>query len=191
MLMIRTALFLIASLGLAPAAVTQAHKAAIPAGTIIRVRTSETIDAGNAATGRVFHGVVADDAAASNGHVAIPKGSPAEVMVRNVSKHQVTLELASVTVGGTRYTVLSSQETIHGTKKPGVGKNKRTAKFLGGGAAAGTVVGAIAGGGTGALVGGLVGGGAGAGVQTLTRSKTVRVPAESLLTFRLERPLTR
>jgi hypothetical protein len=51
------------------------------------------------------------------------------------------------------------------------------------------VIGAIAGGGTGALVGGLVGAGAGAGAQTLTRGKSVHVPAESMLTFRLEQPL--
>jgi hypothetical protein len=49
----------------------------------------------------------------------------------------------------------------------------------GGGAAAGSVIGAIAGGGAGALVGGLVGGGAGAGAQTLTRGKSVHVPAEN------------
>jgi hypothetical protein len=39
---------------------------------------------------------------------------------------------------------LSNPETIYGTKKPGIGKNKRTAKFIGGGAAAGSVIGAIA-----------------------------------------------
>jgi len=181
---------LIASLGLGFAAVPEANRGAIPAGTNIRVRTSQTIDASNAATGRVFTGVVAEDAKSAHGAVVIPKGATAELVVRSVSKHQVTLDLASITAGGKRYAVASSQETVNGTKKPGVGKNKRTAKFLGGGAAAGTVFGAIAGGGTGALVGGLLGTGAGAGAQTLTRAKSVHVPAESLLTFRLQRQLT-
>jgi hypothetical protein len=63
-------------------------------------------------------------------------------------------DLATVTARGRTYAVASSPETIYGTKKPGIGKNKRTAKFIGGGAAAGSVIGAIAGGGAGALVGG-------------------------------------
>jgi len=186
-----TAIILISSLGLAAAAVPTANIGTIPAGTVLQVRTSETIDAKSAATGRTFESVVAEDARDKSGHVVVPKGSRAELLVRSASKHEIALDLASITVGGIKYGVLSSQETVHGTKKSGVGKNKRTAIYLGGGAAAGSVIGAIAGGGTGALIGGLVGGGAGAGVQTLTRGKSARVPAESLLTFRLEHTLTR
>jgi hypothetical protein len=181
----------IASLGLAAAAAPQARTDTIPVGTIIRVRTNETIDASNATPGRAFAGMVSENVTDKSGRVVIPMGSTAELAVRGVSKHQIALDLQSVTAGGRRYAVLSSQQTIQSTKKPGIGKNKRTAKFLGGGAAAGSVIGAIAGGGTGALIGGLVGAGAGAGAQTLTRGKSVHVPAESLLTFRLERPLTR
>jgi hypothetical protein len=166
------------------------NRGTIPAGTVIRVRTNETIDANNAAPGQMFTGVVAENATDRHGKVVIPKGSPAELAVRGVSKKQLSLDLATVTARGRTYAVASSPDTIYGTKKPGVGKNKRTAKFIGGGAAAGSVIGAIAGGGAGALVGGLVGGGAGAGAQTLTRGKSVHVPAESTLTFRLERPLT-
>jgi hypothetical protein len=187
----RTLIILISALGLAVAAVPQTDRSTIPAGTIIRVRTNERIDASNAVAGQVFMGVVADDTTGGNGAVVIPKGSVAELTVKEVSKHELALDLESVTVGGRRYVVSSSLQNIGSTKKPGVGKNKRTAKFLGGGAAAGSVIGAIAGGGTGALVGGLVGAGAGAGAQTLTRGKSVHVPAESLITFRLEQPLTR
>jgi hypothetical protein len=71
------------------------------------------------------------------------------------------------------------------------GKNKRTAIFLGGGAAAESAIGAIVGGGSGALIGGLVGTGTGVGAQALTRGKSVHVPAESLLAFRLDRPVAR
>jgi hypothetical protein len=189
--MSRITITLIASLGLAAAAVPQEDVVTIPAGTIIRVRTSEPIDASNAAVGRTFKGVVAQDATNNSGHVVVPKGAIAELSVRSASKHKLTLDLASITAGQKRYAVVSSQQTIEGTKKPGIGKNKRTAKFLGGGAAGGSVIGAIAGGGAGALVGGLVGAGAGAGAQTLTQSKSVHVPAESLLAFRLEHPLTK
>jgi hypothetical protein len=188
----RTMMILIASFGLVVPAVPQMHPSPgpIPAGTVIRVRTNEMIDTDNAANGRMFRGVVTEDATDRHGNVVIPRGSPADLAVREVSKHQLSLDLAAVTARGRTYAVTSSSETVYGGKKPGIGKNKRTAKFLGGGAAAGSVIGAIAGGGTGALVGGLVGAGAGAGAQTLTRGKSVHVPAESMLTFRLEQPLT-
>jgi hypothetical protein len=185
----RTIAILLASLGVALGAPPQANMGIIPAGTVIRVRTNETIDSSNAATGRVFMGVLEDSARDRHGMVVIPKGSPAELVVTNVSKHELSVDLASVSAGNRTYAVLSSQETIHGTQKPGVGKNKRTAKFLGIGGAAGSVVGAIAGGGAGALIGGFVGAGGGAAAQTLTRGKSVHIPAESLLTFRLEQPL--
>ena len=189
--MYRTAAILITTVGLAFAAVHPVNSGTIPAGTNIRVRTSGTIDSSNAAPGRVFTGFVAEDARNANGTVVIPKGSTAELVVRSVSKHEIAIDLASITAGGRRYAVQSGPETVNGTKKPGVGKNKRTAKFLGIGAAGGTVIGAVAGGGAGALIGGIVGTGAGAGAQSLTRKKSARIPAESLLTFQLERPLTR
>ena len=55
----------------------------------------------------------------------------------------MSLDLATVTARGRTYAVSSSPETIYGTKKPGIGKNKRTAKFIGGGAAAGSVIGPL------------------------------------------------
>jgi hypothetical protein len=186
--MYRMLAILMASFGIAVAAVPT-DRGMIPAGTIIRVRTNEFIDADNAAPGRAFTGVVQESAKDRHGNVIIPKGSLAQLVVRDAGKHHVTLDLASITAGGKTYAVSSSGETITGSKKPGVGKNKRTAKFLGGGAAAGGVIGAIAGGGVGALVGGAVGAGGGAAAQQLTRKKSVRVPSESLLTFQLQRPL--
>jgi hypothetical protein len=74
-------------------------------------------------------------------------------------------------------------------QRDSVGKNTRTAEYVGGGALLGTIIGAIAGGGKGAAIGAAAGAGAGAGTQVLTRGKKVSVPAESLLTFRLERRL--
>jgi outer membrane lipoprotein SlyB len=71
----------------------------------------------------------------------------------------------------------------------GIGANKRTAEMTGGGALLGTVIGAVAGGGKGAAIGALAGAGAGATAQVLTRGKEVKVPAESMLTFKLDQPL--
>ena len=51
------------------------------------------------------------------------------------------------------------------------------------------MIGAIAGGGKGAAIGAATGAGAGAVGQTVTKGKSVKVPSESLLTFRLDRSL--
>ena len=61
--------------------------------------------------------------------------------------------------------------------------------MVGGGAALGTLIGAIAGHGKGAAIGAAAGAAAGAGAQVLTRGKTVKVPAESTLRFKLDKPL--
>ena len=70
------------------------------------------------------------------------------------------------------------------------GKGKRTAGFVGGGAGGGALIGGLAGGGKGALIGGLLGAGAGTAGAAFTGNKDVTVPAESVVTFRLEAPIT-
>ena len=156
----------------------------IPAGTQIRVRTNQTIDIRDRADGRVYTGVVDQDVAGQNGTIMIPRGSNAELIVNNASNNDLTVDLESVSVNGRRYMV--SAEAYDKSRSNGLGKNKRTGEYVGGGAALGAIIGAIAGGGKGAAIGAAAGGGAGAGTQVLTRGKAVRVPAESLLTFRLE-----
>jgi hypothetical protein len=84
--------------------------------------------------------------------------------------------------------VTNAYDTDDG-RRDGLGKNSRTGEFVGGGALVGAIIGAIAGGGKGAAIGAAAGAGAGAGTQLLTRGSTVRIPAESLLTFRLQQPL--
>ena len=61
--------------------------------------------------------------------------------------------------------------------------------MIGGTAALGAIIGAIAGGGKGAAIGALAGGGAGTATQGLTRGQAVRIPAETLLRFKLEAPV--
>jgi outer membrane lipoprotein SlyB len=97
------------------------------------------------------------------------------------------LDLASVTVGGRRYRLDATDIQKRG--KAGLGANRRTAEYTGGGAALGAIIGAIAGGGKGAAIGAGAGAGAGALTQILTKGKAIRVPAESVLTFKLEQPL--
>lgn len=67
--------------------------------------------------------------------------------------------------------------------------NQRTGEYVGGGAVIGAIIGAIAGGGKGAAIGAGTGAAAGAGSQMMTRGREVRIPRESILTFRIRRPM--
>ena len=84
----------------------------------------------------------------------------------------------------------SARPTSPQDSDTGIGANKRTAATIGGGAAIGTVIGAIAGGGKGAAIGGLIGAAGGAATQVLTKGRDVKVPAETVLRFRLDKPVT-
>jgi len=163
----------------------------VAAGTEITVRTNDSIDAKEANDGRIYSAVVDRDVLDRSGQVAIPRGSSAEMIVRNTSDQDLTLDLESVNVNGRRYVVSTTDEpvTAENSGKEGIGTNKRTAKYVGGGALIGSVIGAIAGGGKGAAIGAATGAGAGAVGQTVTKGKSVTVPSESLLTFRLDRSL--
>jgi hypothetical protein len=160
----------------------------IGTGTRILVRTSEMIEV-KKSEDRVFAGVVDVAVRDANGTVAIPRGAHVDLVVRELSNKDLALDLESLTVSGRRYAVATDSVATGSGQKDGIGSNKRTAEYVGGGALLGTIIGAIAGGGKGAAIGAAAGAGAGAGTQVLTRGKTVRVPAESLLTFRLEQPL--
>jgi hypothetical protein len=160
----------------------------IDAGTTVTVRTNETINT-KIDDGRLFTGFVAQDVLDRAGNVAIPNGSDVEMIVRSTSNSEVALDLDSITVNGERYSVDTEGNIVTSQEKEGIGANKRTGKYVGGGAVIGAIIGAIAGGGKGAAIGAGAGAAAGAGAQVLTRGRTVNVPAESLLTFRLAQPL--
>jgi hypothetical protein len=165
----------------------------VPTGGEIAVRTNEAVDSTTARANQKFSGTVEQDVTGSNGEVLIPKGSPAELVVRQVSgggttgSAQVALDLAAIDIGGHRYVV--STQDLQQSSNQGIGKNKRTGEMVGGGAAIGTLLGAIAGGGKGAAIGAVAGAAAGGTAQVLTRGKEVKVPAETSLRFRLDKPL--
>jgi hypothetical protein len=166
----------------------------VPAGARISVRTEETIDSRRAAEGQTFAAEVTRDVLDSDGAVVIPRGANAQIIIRSASqgghfkgRSDLVMDLASVSIGGQQYQLETNSVARMG--KQGVGANRRTAKFVGSGAAIGAIIGAIAGGGKGAAIGAASGAGAGAGGEILTKGPAVRVPVESVLTFRLEAPL--
>ena len=166
----------------------------VPAGTAISVRTNEAIDSRNASEGQTYSAIVVDDVKGSSGEILVPKNSDAQLVIRKVAtggttgSPELTLDLNSVTVNGRRYMV--STADVSKKSNSGIGKNKRTAEMVGGGAALGTLLGAIAGGGKGAVIGAIAGAAAGGTAQVLTKGKEVKVPAETVLKFQLDQPVT-
>ena len=158
----------------------------VPGGTEIAIRTDENIDSRDASDSRSYSAQVASDVVDPNGNIVVPRGSQARLIVRNLNGNQIGLDLQSVMVNGRQYTVDTNQIE---QGRQGLGENRRTGQFVGGGAALGAIIGAVAGGGKGAAIGALAGGAAGAGAEVATKGDHVRVPAESVLTFRLEGPL--
>ena len=165
------------------------ERVVLPAGTDLALRTNERIDSHDVVEGQTFSAEVAEDIRGTDGLVAIPRGSDARLVTRRLEGNgDITLDVESITVAGRRYRVSTADQELE-NRRDGVGANKRTGQFVGGGAVLGALIGAIAGGGKGAAIGAVAGAGAGAGTEIITQGKEVHVPAESVLHFRLDRPL--
>jgi len=173
---------------LAAAAAFAQSPRVLPTNTEIRVRTASEIPAKPAANA-TYSARIADDVVDQSGAIAIPRGSEARLEAYPTDDGKNTyLDLSSVTVSGRRY-LLNTQNSGKNSSAPGgLGTNKRTAKYVGGGAAVGALLGAIFGGGKGAAIGALAGGGAGAGAQVYT-GRDKAVPAETVLSFKLAQNL--
>jgi hypothetical protein len=165
----------------------------IPVGTEITIRTDDTISARDSGTGQLYGATISQDVFDANNNVAIPAGTPAKLVVRDIGtggavhSADLVLDLFSISVNGKEYRVDTSDVSIN--NKRGVGANKRTAEFGGGGAAIGALFGGIFGGGKGAGIGAAAGAGSGLLTQIFTRGKQVQVPAETSLMFRLDQTL--
>lgn len=175
-------------------AAIQSKTYTLPAGALLPVRTEETIDAAVATGGQTYAAEITRDVLDAAGAVVIPRGSNAQIVIRSATKggrikgaSDLILDLDSVSVAGRLYRLDTEDMVKKG--RDGVGANKRTGIFTGGGAAVGAIIGAIAGGGKGAAIGAGVGAGAGAGTQIVTKGSAIKIPAETVLTFQLETAL--
>jgi hypothetical protein len=163
----------------------------VPAGTSLVVRMGNTIDTKSAGVGDSFTGTLARSVTVG-GVVAIPAGAGVSGTVvdakspgRFKGEGVLTVALTSIDVRGVPTTIQTSSysQTVKG-------KGKRTAVMAGGGTGAGALIGGLAGGGKGALIGGLVGAGAGTAGAAFTGNKDLQIPAESVVTFKLNTPIT-
>lgn len=159
----------------------------LPQGTDIRVRLDQDLGSKISNSGDTFQATVSDDVQV-NGRTVIEKGARADGEVvdakalgRFKGGASLVIKLDRVTTRWGSYPVETS--SISRAEK---GKGKRTGVMAGGGAGLGALIGGLAGGGKGALIGGLAGAGAGTAGSAFTGNKEIVLPAETLLTFKLE-----
>ena len=166
----------------ATATVFAQNNQTIPSGTEIKVRTDTAIPAKPAADSR-YTASVSQDVKDNSGNILIPRGSRARlVAVPSDDGKDTNLDLRSVNINGQTYRMEAAGK---GTGAPGgLGANKRTGIYVGGGAAVGAILGALLGGGKGAAIGAVLGGAGGAGTQVLT-GKGKDLPAETELSYKL------
>ena len=162
----------------------------VPAGTVITVRLNDAVGTKISQSGQTFSATVAQPVEV-NGTTVIPDGAEATGTVvtatpagRFKGGSVLQLKLDSVTINGKPRRVETSAVT-----RSEKGKGKRTATMVGGGAGVGALIGGLAGGGKGAAIGAIAGAGAGTAGSAFTGNRDITLPAESVVSFKLEAPL--
>lgn len=156
------------------------NAATIPAGTHVTVRTGSSLSSGTTRAGHTFGCSVARDVVV-NGHRLAKVGDAARCRVTSAKSSgrlhaPGILSVRLIEVNGQAVTTTS--HTFHGKSH-----KKSNATKIGGGAAAGALIGGIAGGGKGALIGTGAGAAAGTGVAVATGKEEAVIPAETAMTF--------
>ncbi len=173
-----------------PPAPPQPVFATIPAGDRLAVRMIDSIDTKVNTAGQTFRASL-DSPLIANGRVIVPAGTPVTVLLENSKgagrikgSSELSVRATSLQYGGRTYDINSSVY-----EEQGKARGKQTAIRTGIGAAAGALIGGLAGGGKGAAIGSAAGGGAGFGINAFTHGSQVKIPSETVVTFRLEAPL--
>ena len=165
----------------------------IPQGTLIYLRTSEPVDSKRAKDGEPVQFTVIQDVAVG-GVLAIPRGATVHGVIteaKNVGSGQLAgsstlaLRLVSLDLGGRNYPLDSDQFRV---KAPG--KGGQTAGNVIGGALLGTIIGCAVGRGAGCAIGAGAGAAAGTAASAAEPGPRAWIPAEALVKFHLNTPVT-
>ena len=152
----------------------------IKPGTEVKIRLLENLNTGEAEEGQTFSASLAEPVKLEDGKI-LTRGTQMNGMVTDAVSSGRLKRPASITL-----TLTSAGKTLIRTEALQIdGKSHavRNAALIGGGAAAGAVLGAIAAGGKGAAVGTAVGAGAGTGTAFVTGRQEIVLPPETELTF--------
>jgi len=156
----------------------------IPAGTPVTIRMGSELSSGSAEVGNTFDGSLAKNLVVGGKTIA-RAGAPVRGKVtlakssgRLHAPGQLSIRLTSVQVNGRMVSVSSTPYHIEGKSH-----TKSNVTKIGGGAAAGAIIGALAGGGKGAAIGSAVGAGAGTGVAAATGKQEAVIEAEQAVAF--------
>jgi hypothetical protein len=163
----------------------------VPANTAVYVVLDQSVSSKTAKAGQILNGTVSQSVVV-DGKTAVRKGAKANLAVASVQASgrlstpaKLYVRLDSVIVNGK--TVPVSAHWWGQTEKS---KAKRDAIGIGGGAAAGAIIGALAGGGKGAAIGTAVGAGAGTAGTAATGKKDIEFPAETKIKFATKTAVT-
>jgi hypothetical protein len=165
-------------------AVASASHANIPPGSNLQVRVSEKLSSETANVGDHFHGALTAPVVA-NGRTLFPRGAEVTGEVVNVERSgrlsspgELHLALKTIRSSGRTYALDVAPIVIKGDSH-----TKSNVTKIGGGAAAGAIIGAIVGGGKGAAIGTGVGAAAGTATAAATGKKAAEVQSEDVLTW--------
>lgn len=152
----------------------------IPAGKRITVRVGNELSSGKASAGQSFEGTLAKDLVV-DGRTVARAGSSAQGKITYVKPSG---RLHAPGVISVRLTAVNGIPVrTAAVSRKGASHTKSNATKIGGGAAAGALLGGVFGGGKGALIGAGAGGAAGTGLAAATGKKEAIIPAETMLTF--------
>ena len=162
----------------------------LPAGTPLRVRLSNPVGSAHSRVGEKFESTL-DSPVVLSDRVVLPKGASvfgsvtqAVASGRLKTPARLALTLEKLEWKGESYPLQTST-----VARAAQSHKKRNLALIGGGSAAGAGIGALAGGGSGALIGAGIGAAAGTGGAYATGKNDILLPAETLLTFRLQSPV--
>lgn len=163
----------------------------IPAGTILTIRTIQTLSSKSNSAGDTFSGTL-DQPLVLEDMIIAERGSRVEGRVTEVSESGRVKGLAQLSVTLTKINTSDGQTVAVDTQDFQVEAEKTTksdATKIGIATGIGAALGAIFGGGKGAAIGAAGGGAAGAGTVLVSKGKPAEIPSETRINFRLEKPL--
>lgn len=169
-----------------------AQQLTIPEGTRIDVRLDTSISSERNRSGGTFEATLDRPIELGNGEAVVPQGTRVmgEVIAARPSGHlktpaELSVALTTIEMDGNRIPISTSSVSRRGKSHKG-----HDAKWIGGSAAGGALLGALIGHGKGAAIGALAGGGGGTAAAYATGKKNIVLPSETPLHFVLRQPVT-